>query len=393
MPEAPRILHLYTLYFPQGTHEAFIEPELPYLCQAFDEVKIFPQMKTGEENRSIPVNASVIHLGGGVKSDSISRLKFMGANLMKYSFIKKLRYQYGHAGQILQRAKRLSNHIGSSSEVVHYSYWFDEWASVLGQLSKDNRIKGYVSRAHGFDLYDYRQDIGYHVNRSIQLNGLMKLFPVSDFGSSYLAARLPKANIATAHLGTVDHGPGLVPTAKGMYILSVARAVSLKRLDRILSVLSLCKENVCWTHIGDGPDLEHLRTKAESMPKHIDCQFLGNMSHGEVMSYYLENGVHLLISLSESEGLPVSMMESLSFGVPVLSTDVGGVSELVNEDTGKLLEKDAEDVDIAGVIDDWNLTGKCTVQYREGVRYAWKKKFSAGHNYQLFIKEVKALYT
>lgn len=48
--------------------------------------------------------------------------------------------------------------------------------------------------------------------------------------------------------------------------------------------------------------------------------------------------------MSDSEGIPVSIMEAMSFGIPVIARNVGGMSEIVNEENGLLLENDdAED--------------------------------------------------
>lgn len=42
--------------------------------------------------------------------------------------------------------------------------------------------------------------------------------------------------------------------------------------------------------------------------------------------------------MSDSEGIPVSIMEAMSFGIPVIARNVGGMSEIVNEENGLLLE-------------------------------------------------------
>jgi len=48
----------------------------------------------------------------------------------------------------------------------------------------------------------------------------------------------------------------------------------------------------------------------------------------------------LFINTSSSEGIPVSMMEAQSFGIPILAMDVGGVREIVGPQTGRLLQQD-----------------------------------------------------
>ena len=61
----------------------------------------------------------------------------------------------------------------------------------------------------------------------------------------------------------------------------------------------------------------------------------------EILDFYKNNYIDLFINLSYSEGIPVSIMEAMSYSIPTLATNVGGVSELVNEDNGVLVERDS----------------------------------------------------
>ncbi|NJK95527.1 MAG: glycosyltransferase [Bacteroidales bacterium] len=45
----------------------------------------------------------------------------------------------------------------------------------------------------------------------------------------------------------------------------------------------------------------------------------------------------MFLNTSLSEGVPVSVMEALSFGLPVIATDVGGTGELINDEVGMLI--------------------------------------------------------
>jgi len=48
------------------------------------------------------------------------------------------------------------------------------------------------------------------------------------------------------------------------------------------------------------------------------------LPHNDVLNYYASNPVDVFINTSSSEGLPVSIMEAMSFGIPVIATNVGG---------------------------------------------------------------------
>ena len=81
------------------------------------------------------------------------------------------------------------------------------------------------------------------------------------------------------------------------------------------------------------------------MTKH--CYFLGNIDHQQLLSKY-ENGevdfvVISSISTKVPEGIPVSLMEAMSYEIPVIASDCGGTKELVDGQTGILVvQKDYE---------------------------------------------------
>lgn len=393
MADSPRTLHLYTHYFPQVGYESFLLPELPHLAAAFDKVKIFPKMDVGRECLDIPPNVEVIFIeSGGQKARMLDRLKVMGTNLFRQEYLKKARKEFSQVGQTLKMANSLAEYVVSHEEAIHYSYWFEEWSLILGELFSRGLIRGHITRAHGFDLYDERSPLGYHPYRRTQLRGLKKIFPVSNVGTEYLKKRIGSIPITTAYLGTEDHGLSPIPERAPLRILTIARVVPLKRLEDLTKVLALCRSAIHWTHIGDGPGMESLRDSASRLPKNITVEFKAKMIHQKVMQFLSENAFHALVSLSESEGLPVSMMEAISFGIPVLTTDVGGVKEIVNEETGLLVDAELDHENIAGILDEWNLTGLSTEQFRKGVRRYWEENFSAQANYPAFIEELKELH-
>jgi glycosyltransferase involved in cell wall biosynthesis len=98
--------------------------------------------------------------------------------------------------------------------------------------------------------------------------------------------------------------------------------------------------------------------------------------------------VNLFVSVSETEGLPVSMMEALSFGIPILSTDVGGCKEIVNEKTGVLIPLSTSPSAIAGIITDFRKSKENGADFRKGVREFWEKNFNMSNNYRQFFEKV-----
>ena len=105
-------------------------------------------------------------------------------------------------------------------------------------------------------------------------------------------------------------------------------------------VLSLLDRPVRWVHLGDGPE-RHRVEEAAALDGALRWELVGQLDNREVLSFYERHHVDALLSLSLSEGLPVSMMEAQSYGIPVVACTVQGVPEIVNEDTGILVSPEA----------------------------------------------------
>jgi glycosyltransferase involved in cell wall biosynthesis len=89
--------------------------------------------------------------------------------------------------------------------------------------------------------------------------------------------------------------------------------------------------------------------------------------------------------VSETEGLPVSMMEAISFGVPILATDVGGCNEIVTIETGILIPKDFQPELVAMEISKFKDSQKNEIVFRQNVKEFWKKNFECSNNFKQFL--------
>jgi len=84
--------------------------------------------------------------------------------------------------------------------------------------------------------------------------------------------------------------------------------------------------------------------------------------------------------------VPVAIMEAISFGIPVLATNVGGVGEIVvDNETGILVKKDAAPIEIASLLNAFFSSSQNTLVFRKTVRKFWESNFNASQNYNNFI--------
>src|SRR5699024_906115 len=150
---------------------------------------------------------------------------------------------------------------------------------------------------------------------------------------------------------------------------------------------ALVTNEVWWTHIGGGPLLDSLRERAsEELGGNIEFDLLGPMTNDEILRHYSRVPYHLFVNVSESEGVPVSIMEAMSYGVPTLATDVGGTSEVVaHDESGLLLAADATPADIAaGITSFASCSDDAYARFRAESRRQWREKFDSAENYKLF---------
>jgi glycosyltransferase involved in cell wall biosynthesis len=116
-----------------------------------------------------------------------------------------------------------------------------------------------------------------------------------------------------------------------------------KRPDRLLRVAAIVKEAVPAVHlwiVGTGPLREETEAAARASSLAPCVRFLG--ARDDVADYMAAGDV--LALTSDSEGMPAVLLEAGLVGLPVVSTQVGGVSECVlHGRTGLLVERDDED--------------------------------------------------
>ncbi len=150
---------------------------------------------------------------------------------------------------------------------------------------------------------------------------------------------VPARRLAVIHHGTPDcelaqlSRPGEHETP---HLVMVARPSDQKDHALALRALAECKYQP-WraTFIGDGPRFEELTQMVTELGLSDRVALVGEVH--DVADRLATADVAMLIS--KSEGLPISILEAMRAGLPVIASDVGGVSELVTTATGWLVPR------------------------------------------------------
>lgn len=384
-------LFLFTASYPFGTIENFLEDEILYTSKLFSKVVIISFAYNNKNIRSIPENCEVINI-----NISKNRYKYIIRGLFhpqtvrflireffrsKVLFSKKRFYAWGSSARYLNNClynKKLRGVLHKiNPNDVAYFYWGT--GQCLLSIILKNKIN-LVSRFHGeWDLWEESYG-NFHSLRTEVARNLDKAVFISKKGESYFKERYPYAKTCVFPLGSKDYGLQLEkPNDNILRVVSCSTVYPLKRVPLIFEALnSMTDRKIEWTHLGGGTHFQELKDIVDKETKsHLSVNLVGMVSHDEVMNYYKEHHFDLFINMSTSEGVPVSIMEAMSFGIPILATDVGSTAEEVPKQVGELLSPNPTIEEITAKI---HLILNSNYYPRE----FWKENYNAKKNYSEF---------
>ena len=121
-------------------------------------------------------------------------------------------------------------------------------------------------------------------------------------------------------------------------ITIVSRLVSHKNIEKIIKAISdLNSPLINLNIIGDGPELNQLQKISLESNNKDNIIFHGKLNRDDINHIFLKSDIY--IQASNYEGLPQSLLEAKSYGIPVLCTPVGECKEILgNEDRGYILD-------------------------------------------------------
>lgn len=236
-----------------------------------------------------------------------------------------------------------------SAKLSHLHAHFANRATTVASLASRLTKIPYSFTAHAFDIF-IDGSPKHLVDRMTKARFVVT---VSDFNIKYLTGILSGASSqAHARLVKIYNGidlsrfaPGPAPVAMPpLRILAVARLVEKKGLPILVEACALLRDRGVAFHctlVGKGAlrPLIEARIKALGLGDCIDL--LGARTQGEVQALYGASHVFALPCIvgddGNRDGLPVSIVEALACGLPVISTPVTGIPEAVQDGVNGLL--------------------------------------------------------
>ncbi len=412
-------LLMFTNSYPFGKEETFIETEIIHLSHAFPEIVIFPRNRS-DVTRNLPDNVRIDELFCTRRSLPLRYIQLLKSLFVLifsgWFWVELSRAIRRGKGNVFGTARDafvfsisgtrdfqlLKHHLRRvhllQANCLLYSYWFTNRAFAIGLLRRQHGNLRAVSRAHNYDLYERKGRV--LPFRKFTASALDQVVPISLDGAKYLqeAFDIPAGKISVSRLGVIAI-PGKRSrcqdehvTSGTLHLQSCAFISPVKRIPLIPEALSEMGSKYpdwkfVWTHIGDGDScaMGNLQSLVDELPSNVEARLKGAMSNRDVMEFYVRAPDRIFISVSTSEGLPVSIMEAQSFGMPVIATNVGGVAEIVNDENGVLLRSDPTIAEITTAIETF-LDTDTVDRKRRSAHENWRTKYNAAENYARFIE-------
>ncbi|WP_407453734.1 glycosyltransferase family 4 protein [Methanobrevibacter sp.] len=241
-------------------------------------------------------------------------------------------------------------------DIIHGHYLFPAGAAAV-EVGKERGIKNYVT-AHGSDMFEL------YKKQPLMRSTLKKVLKDADVVLAVSNA-LRHEIIATGVQG-ISNKTKLCWNSVDIdkfssnkndsfkkenkledkpIVLFVGNLIKRKNVDSLLEAKKITSSDYYLVIVGDGPQFKKLTKKVED--ENIrDVIFTG--SRNDVENIIPSCDVLVLPSFSESFGLV--LIEALACGKPVIGSNVGGITEIINDDVGLLVDPNKVS-SIAGAID------------------------------------------
>ncbi len=206
--------------------------------------------------------------------------------------------------------------------------------------------------AHANDIFERGLLLARKARRST------KMLTISDFNRDFLLSLgVPPEKLAVVRCGVVfGRRPGRPRHAAGaaLRIGTLCRLVEKKGVDDLLRAIAMLRQEAMPVRaviVGEGPQREALERLSRELGLDDCVEFAGAMEHGAVVEWLRSLDVFVLACKKDAngdmDGIPVALMEAMSQEIPVVSTRLSGIPELVVHDRTGLLAAPADPADLA----------------------------------------------
>lgn len=415
-------LVLLTKEYPASTKETYLNNEVPILKTKFERLLIAPvdlYRSAQAPGRMESTGPEVCIVNGKPLRQRLWQV--LGKNMRcllillgevinsrdTLKHISRFRYVFTYLKICYTQAQQLHAAIGNNkhSKTILYSYWFHRSAVTACMYKRFIDPSAVViSRAHSSDLYHR------HWNKIIQMDEVpfmpmehykvkncQRIYAISMHGAEHLIRIFPRYahKVRAARLGVLSPDVQNVITDEHLFrIVTCSGATPNKRIYRMPEILGHLQDlNVQWVHMG-GANVENMQVLQKEIDKYkvaSRCTIREWMSNEDILAYYANEQVNAIVNLSKAEGIPVSIMEAFSYGIPAIATNTIGNPEIVDATCGHVIPVDFKAEEVADCLRLWMGNMNTQNLLRAGARAKQDEQYNAIVNYVTFADDIKTV--
>ena len=297
-----------------------------------------------------------------------------------------------------EQAWTIARQIDARAVVCHFGP-----QATLGMTIALSIDRPAVTIFHGHDISRLIRDrVWVERYRAVARLGMQALCISQAGRQKLLDIGWPASQIAVIHLGVDTRRFTFAPPAerwpaRPWRILMVSRLVEKKGVDVALEAMRRLRDRGCDVElriIGDGPE----RTRIETLIRQwqlTNVSLLGALEHTLTLHEFTRAHLYIQPSVTaasgDQEGIPVTLMEAMASGVPVVSTRHSGIPELVIDGQTGLLTDERDADGLAAAIERLTRDRIGAEQFAQAARARVEQEFDRNRQTIRFDAFVRAL--
>lgn len=320
-----------------------------------------------------------------------SPLGFARMILMTFEFIRQGPKSFVKAFGYLAETILFLDWI-EEKEIDHIHEHFANPTAFIAMLANRYKNWGYSISVHGPDVF-YQVDSTMLVQKIMQARFVRC---ISHYCRSQLWRLVPvsmwkKFHIVHCGIDQEFYKPASRPENAVPEILCVGRLTSAKGQHILLEAAHHLKRNGHSFHltlVGDGEDRRSLEYQIKKLHLEEEVSLTGALGQDRVLDYYHKADVFVLPSFAE--GVPVVLMEAMALQIPVISTRITGIPELIEDGQNGLLVTPGNSVELAEsivrILENKALAKRLGKEARKSVLDEFNQRENNQYLQRLFVK-------
>ena len=337
-------LIIFTYDYPYGKSEkTFIEYELKRLSEEYQKIEIINQKNVSSQNVSTLKKkdfkfensfANIIKTKNIIKvftKEVIFDKKFwceIIINLFKKNFFKKIKMIINEMCLSYLLAEFIKKRYNKNDSIIFYSFWSNYNLIAFENLKKTFTNSKFISRALGSDLNGFIKNDDYVAYKRLKFSSLDKLILLGDYQKKKLIELDLGNKIAIAPLGIypqkIQNFLDKSLNSKDMITFtSCGNLIDIKNIFLMIKFLikfsEITKKQIKFILIGNGILKKKILNQLNSQ-KLFDFEY---HEYIESFTNFLNiNKTHFFLNFSSQEGMPFTIMESMSLGIPSITSNI-----------------------------------------------------------------------